>query len=158
MTGEAPSVRAELAVQALSVALQRENARAIVRRAVGTAPLAAPLAAARQQLQSAAATNTNFTDVPFPVLANAATLANPTDATAVYTANLDPASSRVPCPPLCTPAPACSLSCSPPALCATPVSGAAPAAVVALPAAPPLPVGGTPSATSPNDSSHLSCV
>jgi hypothetical protein len=124
MTGEAPSVRAELAVQALSVALHRENARAIVRRAVGTALLAAPLAAARQQLQSAAAAVIT-TDIPLsaPVLTVAAAVVNPTNLAAVSTLALDPASSRTlsaspcstpsraPCPcsspppPLCTPAP-----------------------------------------------------
>ena len=56
LTGDSPSFRGELASQALAVALQRANALAIARRAPGSAPpLAAPLAAARDQLRIAAA-------------------------------------------------------------------------------------------------------
>ena len=56
LTGEGTAVRGEMAVQSLSVALQRANAAAIARRAPDPAPpLAAPLAAAQSQLRFAAA-------------------------------------------------------------------------------------------------------
>ncbi len=149
LTGETPSARGELAMQALSVALQRANALAIARRATGSAPpLSAPLAAARDQLRFAAAMRLPAA-IPFAVPIPPAV----------------PTTGAAAAAPPCTPAPvlvtslaACgSLSCSPPVLCATPVSSAAPAAA-ASPAAPPLPVGGTSSATPPNDSSHLCSV
>jgi hypothetical protein len=56
VTGESRSQRAEMATQSISVLLQRANALAVARRAVGVAvPLAAPLAAARDELVFAAA-------------------------------------------------------------------------------------------------------
>eukprot|EP00663_Eupelagonemidae_sp_cell21sb_P011775 gene11775-biopygen4742 len=53
LTGETPSTRAERALQSLSVALQRANALAIIRRAVGPRSFAPPLAMAREQLRFA---------------------------------------------------------------------------------------------------------
>ena len=161
-TGEAPSVRGERATQALSVALQRANALAIARRAPGhSPPLAAPLARAREQLRFAAA-DAQLSMYPiFPssgaFAALAATVGTPAAAPAA-TASAAQCSPSAPSIPVSCSSVACgSLSCSPPALCATPVSGAAPAAA-ASPAAPPLLVGGTSSAPPPNDTSHLCSV
>ncbi len=148
LTSEDASLRGQLALQSLSVCLQRANALAIARRAPGSAPpVSVPLAAARDQLRFAAAARFPAA-IPLAVPIPPATPAGAAAAAPPFT----------PVPVVVTSPVACgSFSCSPPALCATPLSGAAPAAAAA-PAAPPPPVGGTSSATPPDDDPHMCSV
>ena len=59
LTGEPASLRAEMIFQSLSVELQRANAQAVLRRAGAALPMAAHLAAARDELQFTAAEQAN---------------------------------------------------------------------------------------------------
>eukprot|EP00660_Eupelagonema_oceanica_P008066 gene8066-biopygen42227 len=127
LTSEEPAVRDGHAVQALSVSLQRSNALAIARRAVGSAPpLCAPLAAARDHLHLAAAAQPSAPDAPAGAAGNPAAVA--AAAAPAPTPAATAASSTPPC------ASACGTSPPPPAV---PVAAAAAAAAAAVLCSPP---------------------